>query len=213
MTVAFFRLRRCLGWVLRPLRRFLIRHVPVDDPWEHVTSLLITPQIFGPGSFRIFPWYFEGQSTVQVRTLDDVCHWLAECQYLSDHQLFNEADFWQHPRTFENLRKGDCEDHALWAWRKLVELGHRAELFVGQWFEGGGEEHDRHAWVVFEQNGQRFLLEAVSKDETAMIRSLPDVCSEYAPHFSVDAAFTMRSHAGYLLYLKARERRHGDQAA
>lgn len=84
---------------------------------------------------------------------------------------------------------------------------------MGQWFEGGGEEHDRHAWVVFEQNGQRFLLEAVSKDETAMIRSLPDVCSEYAPHFSVDAAFTMRSHAGYLLYLKARERRHGDQAA
>ena len=213
MTADSFQLRRCLGWLLRPMRRLLFRHVPVGDPWEPVTSLLVTPQIFGPGSFRMFRWYFEGQSAVQARTVDDVCRWLSECQYLSDHELFNETDFWQHPRTFENLRKGDCEDHALWAWRKLVELGHQAELFVGQWFEGGGEEHDRHAWVVFEESGERFVLEAVIKDETAMIRRLPDVCAEYAPHFSVDATFTMRSHAGYLLYLKERERRRGEQAA
>jgi hypothetical protein len=95
MTAGFFQLRRCLGWLLRPLRRLLIRHVPVGDPWEPVTSLLVTPQIFGPGSFRMFRWYFEGQSAVQVRTMDDVCRWLSECQYLSDHELFNENDFWQ----------------------------------------------------------------------------------------------------------------------
>jgi hypothetical protein len=40
-----------------------------------------------------------------------------------------------------------------------------------------------------------------------MIRPLPEVRTEYVPHFSVDATFTMRSHAGYLLYLKGRERR------
>ena len=187
----------------------LIRYVPVDDPWEPVTSLLVTPQIFGAGSLRMFRWYFEGESTVQVRTLDDVCEWLAECQYLSDDHLFNEADFWQHPRAFEHLRKGDCEDHALWAWRKLVEMGHRAEFFVGQWFEGGGDEHARHAWVVFEQDGQRFVLEPIIKNETPMVLPLREVCTHYAPHFSVDAAFTMRSHAGYLLYLKERERRVG----
>ncbi|HXW05204.1 MAG TPA: hypothetical protein VD833_08230 [Vicinamibacterales bacterium] len=84
----------------------------------------------------MFRWYYEGQRTVQVGTVDDVCRWLAECQYLSDDELFNETDFWQHPRTFENLCKGDCEDHALWAWTKLVEFGHQAELFVGQLFEG-----------------------------------------------------------------------------
>ena len=86
-----------------------------------------------------------------------------------------------HPRTFTGPQ-GDCK-HALWAWRKLIELGHPAEFFVGQWLEGGGAHHDCHAWVVFEQDGERFLLEAV------------------------DATFTMRSHAGYLLYLKERERR------
>src|SRR5205085_1473130 len=68
-----------------------------------------------------FAWYFEGQSAVTVGSVDDVCEWLLECEYVHDPELFHEPDFWQHPRTFERLRKGDCEDHALWAWRKLVE--------------------------------------------------------------------------------------------
>ena len=126
---------------------------------------------------------------------------------MSDDQLFNEIDFWQHPRTFEHLRKGDCEDHALWAWRKLVELGHRAEFFVGQWLAGGGATHSRHAWVVFECNGEHVLLEATSKDQASMIRPLRDARAEYSPHFSVDHLFTMRSHGGYLLYLKERAAR------
>ena len=132
----------------------------------------------------MFRWYFEGESTVRTATVDDVCEWLGACQYVSDDQLFNEADFWQHPRTFEQVRKGDCEDHALWAWRKLIELGHPAEFFVGQWLEGGGAHHDGHAWVVFEQDGQRFLLEAVTKDEKhVMIRPLLDVRRELRPAF------------------------------
>src|SRR5690348_3236184 len=45
----------------------------------------------------------------------------ADCEYVRDP--VHERDFWQHPKTFEQLRKGDCEDHALWAWRKLTELG------------------------------------------------------------------------------------------
>lgn len=198
--------------MVRPLLRVWIRHIPVDDPWEAVTSAFVTPRLFGPGSLRMFRWYFEGESVVHVHTLDDLCGWLAECQYLSDDQLFNEADFWQHPRTFENLRKGDCEDHALWAWRKLVEMGYRAEFFVGEWFTDG-DDAGHHAWVVFERDEQRFVLEAIMKSEAAMIRPLLEVHREYVPHFSVDAAFSMRSHAGYLLYLKRRERRARHQAA
>jgi hypothetical protein len=199
--------------MLKPLQRRLIRHVPVDDSWERVTSLLVTPQIFGPGSRRNFPWYLEGESTVPVNVVDDVCDWLSQCEYLPDEELFNEADFWQHPRTFEHLRKGDCEDHALWAWRKLIELGYPAEFFVGQWFAGGGDRHDRHAWVVFERNGERFLFEAVSKVQGTMIRPVRDVRIEYSPHFSVDHILTMYSHAGYLLYLRERALRDGDGAA
>ena len=198
------RFRQLVGWMLRPLLRRLIRHVPADDSWEPHTSRFIKPHIFGPGSLRMFSWYLEGDSAVEVRSIEDVCRWLAECQYLSDPDLFNERDFWQHPRTFEHLRKGDCEDHALWAWRKLIELGHPAEFLVGQWFTGGGEAHDQHAWVVFDRNGERFLFEAVNKDQECMIRALSDARTEYSPHFSVDHAFTMRSYAGYLMYLKER---------
>ena len=206
-------IRRLLGWMLNPLQRRLIRHIRVDDSWESVTSFLVTPQIFGSGSCRNFPWYMEGESTVPVSVVDDICVWLAECEYVPDEELFNECDFWQHPRTFEHLRKGDCEDHALWAWRKLIELGHPAELFVGQWFAGGGDRHGRHAWVVFERDGVRLLFEAVSKDQAGMIRPLSDARTEYSPHFSVDHVFTMRSHAGYLLYLKERAQRESHQAA
>ena len=50
---------------------------------------------------------------------------------------------------------------------------------MGQWFAGGGATHDRHAWVVFERNGEHVLLEAVSKDQATMIRPLRDVRAEY----------------------------------
>jgi hypothetical protein len=202
--------RRLAEWLSRPLRRLLIRHVPVDDAWEPVTSLGVTPHVFGPGSYRTFQWYFEGRSTVDVSSVEDVCRWLTQCEYVHDEDLFNDADFWQHPRTFEHLRKGDCEDHAIWAWRKLSELGHDAVLFVGRWF-ADGDDLSRHAWVVFERNGQRFLVEPVLKDEAAMVRPLGDARADYLPHFSVDSTFTMRGHAGYLLYLKARERRERER--
>ena len=45
--------------------------------------------------------------------LDDVFAWLAECRYETDTNLFHESDYWQHPRTFEQLRCGDCEDFAI----------------------------------------------------------------------------------------------------
>jgi hypothetical protein len=198
---------------LRPLQRRLLLRITVDDPWERVPSLFVTPQIFGSGSFRKFSWYLEGQTAVQVQAVNDLCRWLAECQYLPDDQLFNERDFWQHPRTFEHLRKGDCEDHALWAWRKLIELEYPAQLFVGQWFEGGGDRHDCHAWVVFDRDGELFLLEAVCKEHDAMVRRLCDVHAEYCPHFSVDHQFTMHSYAGYLLYLQERARRENARSA
>jgi len=67
------------------------------------------------------PVVLRGQSTVCVNDIAAICEWLADCEYVRDP--VHERDFWQHPKTFEQLRKGDCEDHALWAWRKLTELG------------------------------------------------------------------------------------------
>ena len=113
---------RFLARLLAPLLALLRPRVLVDDPWARSPAVLPT-RAFGRGSVRDFRWYFERESEVPVRSIDEVCDWLLGCAYVSDRELFNESDFWQHPGTFERLRQGDCEDYALWAWRKLVELG------------------------------------------------------------------------------------------
>ena len=156
------------------------------------------------GSRKPFSWYFEGQSTVTVKDVDGICEWLAGCQYVHDSELFREPDYWQHPLTFEQLRKGDCEDHALWAWRKMVELGLAAEFYVGQW-RTNGERTGFHAWVVFERNGTTFLLEPVIKDIGRMVRPLAEARLDYVPHFSVDRRFKMCARAGLLVHWREEE--------
>jgi predicted transglutaminase-like cysteine proteinase len=41
---------------------------------------------------------------------------------------FNRSHEREHPGAFERRRRGDCEDFALWAWRKLAEVGVDAEF-------------------------------------------------------------------------------------
>ena len=84
--------------------RWLARGPRQDDPWERL-PYTVKARAFGRGSIHPFPWYFEGESAVDVKSLDDVCAWLMACQYVADPELFNESDFWQHPRTFERLRQ------------------------------------------------------------------------------------------------------------
>jgi len=116
-------MRRLLAFILRPVFYFGLRFMDWE-PWERLSHGIAPPQ-FGAGSHHDFRWYFEGQSTVSVKDMAAICEWLADCEYVRDP--VHERDFWQHPKTFEQLRKGDCEDHALWAWRKLTELGISAD--------------------------------------------------------------------------------------
>ena len=87
---------------------------------------------FGPGSQRPFAEYFEGESRVPVGSIDGIVAWLQTCEYVTDLELFHQPDVWLHPGAFERLRRGDCEDFALWAWRKLAEIGIDAEFCVGR---------------------------------------------------------------------------------
>lgn len=196
--------RRCLGRLLRPLYRFWIVRTTVTDPWESASTFVIGPDRFGLGSRKPFSWYFEGQSTVAVSDVGSICDWLAGCQYVHDSELFREPDYWQHPLTFEQLRKGDCEDYALWAWRKIVELGFPADLYVGQW-RHDGRGLGFHAWVVFEEDGRRFLLEPVIKDSKRAVRPLDEVRANYVPHYSVDVNFKMCARAGLLVHWREEE--------
>ncbi|VAW38113.1 hypothetical protein MNBD_CHLOROFLEXI01-975 [hydrothermal vent metagenome] len=138
---------------------------------------------FGAGSRRPFSHYLDGESDVTVRSIDEICSWLKQCKYVRDTELFDQRDFWQHPSQFEELQKGDCEDHALWAWRKLIELNIPAELVVGRanWSES---ESGAHAWVTYEENGRSYILEATHKRQ--LIYPQETVQKQYHPWFSVD---------------------------
>jgi len=188
-------LREDVGMVarvlMRPVVKLVLRFIPKRDPWTRVSEGAPI-RLFGKGSQRDFSWYLEGESTVQVRSIDDIQDWLLACEYVDDRKLFNEADFWQHPRTFEHLRRGDCEDHALWAWRKLVELGVEAELVSGQQ-EGSG-----HVWVVLQHNEEPHVFETAAKDRKVMLRPVRLVRHVYRPEASVDGKGERFVYHGYI---------------
>jgi hypothetical protein len=124
-----------------------------ESPWERV-PMDVPVTAFGPGSAAPFARYFEDESRVQVASVDDIVAWLARCEYMSDADQFHERDVWQQPSSFERRQRGDCEDFALWAWRKLAEIGVDAEFFVGRVTGGGDPAVQRqHAWIVFRVDG------------------------------------------------------------
>lgn len=184
----------------RPLLKLGLRWLPLEDPWERARAF-VPVRRFGVGSIHDFRSYFERASSVNVRNLEEVSEWLLGCQYATDQDLFQTADFWQHPVDFELLRQGDCEDHALWAWRKLVELGYNAELISGDYRRPDGSWFG-HVWVCFEQDGRKYLLESIAKDRKDMVRLLDAAKSEYCPNVGVASDFRRCGFHGYLHTLK-----------
>src|SRR5262245_4790850 len=187
------------GWVrglLSPSLRLVARLFGRDSAWERV-SIAVPPGVFGPGSHHPFADYFNGASGVPVTSIDDIVAWLQTCEYVTDQELFHERDFWQHPAAFETLRRGDCEDFALWAWRKLAEIGIDAELFVGRVSCADQPELDRqHAWVVYRVGETDYLFEPAARTASKMIRPLADAMDEYTPHFAVNHRFGTSAFMG-----------------
>jgi hypothetical protein len=181
---------------LSPFLRLLAWLAGRDSVWERLT-IRVPPSVFGPGSRRAFAAYFEGASGVPVRSIDDIVAWLQTCEYVTDLELFHQRDVWQHPGSFEDLRRGDCEDFALWAWRKLAEIGIDAEFFVGRVICDDRTGIDRqHAWVVYHIDGTAFLFEPAAASPTGMIRPLVEAMDAYVPHFAVNHRFETQAFAG-----------------
>jgi hypothetical protein len=197
-------LRGLLGWTLRPLLRLVLVFVPVEDQWERL-HVSIPVRSYGAGAIHDFDWYFSGESAVRVTSVGEIRAWLSTCRYVRDDDLFRERDFWQHPTTFEKLREGDCEDHAIWAWRKLVELGYDADLVFGRCPAPDADAEARacgHVWVVYRHEGQAFLFETVAKHEDRMVVPLGDAPPRYRPELGVDRERRRFAFNGYLLSLR-----------
>ncbi len=172
------------------------RVVAHESVWDRV-AIDVPASVFGSGSHEPFAVYFEGKSSVRVESIDDIVAWLHTCEYVSDLELFHERDVWQHPDVFEQRKRGDCEDFALWAWRKLAELGIDAEFCVGRAVAGDEPEHDRqHAWVLYRVDDIAFLFEPAARTADTMIRLLNDAMCDYEPHFAVNRRFETTAFAG-----------------
>ena len=104
---------------------------------------------------------------------------LANCEYVSDEEQFGEREYWQPPEQFEENKKGDCEDFALWAWRQLLHMNYNARFVTGI----SGRYREGHAWVTFEKDGRYFLLEALSWPVGLKLPRLS--IFRYKPRFSV----------------------------
>jgi hypothetical protein len=198
-------LRAILGTLFFPFIWLAVRIARRSDPWERY-GRDAPLHLYGAGSKRDFAWYFEGESAVQACSLEEVQDWLLGCEYVADRELFQERDVWQHPRTFEQLRRGDCEDHALWAWRKLVELGVDAELVCGQQYsrDDAPGTSTGHVWVMVRQGDQLLVFDTVAKSRDRMLRPLAAVRHEYRPEVGVDAERKRYSYWGYMLTLTGR---------
>jgi hypothetical protein len=172
-----------------------------QDPWQRV-ACTVPLSAYGRGARRGFRWYFRGTSRVAVQSVEDVLDWLGTCSYIRDEALFFEADYWQHPCTLEHLRKGDCEDFALWAWRKLAELGECVEFVAGRCRRSAAAAEDTpgdgHTWVHLRRDDAVLLLDPTMPSPSSMLRPLDAVRDDYLPEVSVEASFARFAYVGYL---------------
>jgi predicted transglutaminase-like cysteine proteinase len=92
---------------------------------------------------------------VVCRDLDEIRTFLSNCRYVSDREQFGVRDHWVPPEQFEQTRRGDCDDFALWTWRQLLSLGYSARFVTGL----AGRYGAGHAWVSFQVHDQVFVVE------------------------------------------------------
>jgi hypothetical protein len=97
------------------------------------------------------------------------------------------------------VRRGDCEDFALWTWRKLGEIGIEAEFYVGRVCCGDPALDRQHAWVVYRVGRDDFLFEPAAVSRERMIRPLAEARDEYVPHFAVNRRLGTVAFAGCVL--------------
>ena len=119
-------------------------------------------------------------SNVKVNGLDQVRLWLRGCEYVEDDKMFGVGELWQLPAEFEESRRGDCDDHAVWAWKKLVDLGYEARLAIG---DMGGIGH---CWINIRSNGKWYVFETTSKYSRELLLPVK-WADDYWPEYTIDA--------------------------
>lgn len=91
----------------------------------------------------------------QCSTVKEIREFLQGCKYISDKKQFNQEEFWLPPDEFEKVKKGDCDEFALWTWRQFMGMGYVARFVIGRTRKSG----KGHAWVTIEKEGKNYIVE------------------------------------------------------
>ena len=129
----------------------------IPEAYDAFGRKVLRPDLRRRGVHPTFPMgrYVSQPLAVKCTTISDVRQFLTTCRAVSDEKLFGKKDYWQPPEHFEQLRKGDCDDFALWTWRQFLAMGYDARVVFGR----HGRYGTGHAWVTFESQGKVFLVE------------------------------------------------------
>lgn len=92
----------------------------------------------------------------QCSTVKEIREFLRNCKYVSDKEQFNKEEFWLPPDEFEKLKKGDCDEFALWTWRQFIGMGYKTRFVIGRTRKLG----NGHAWVTVEKDGKNYIVES-----------------------------------------------------
>jgi hypothetical protein len=105
----------------------------IPEAYDAYGRQVSQPFLRRKGPHPTFPMgrYVSQPLTVRCQTIRKVRTFLATCKYVSDKELFGKRDYWQPPEDFEERKKGNCEDFALWTWRQLLNMGYEARFIGG----------------------------------------------------------------------------------
>ena len=192
--------KHCLWPEMPPLRkqvrRWFWRWRLPRDPWERLEAPVDFREL-AAGAGADFRDYFKGACLVEPADLAELCGWLHACRFVTDERQFGKSEHWQHPVEFEQRRCGDCEDHALWAWRKLAEMGLAVEFVVGLHDPQPNHCWCNHAWLHVQAGPRLLLLETTAARREGMLMDLESARHCYLPTASIDHRFRTCCFANY----------------
>jgi hypothetical protein len=153
----------------------------ISEAYDHEGRRVYDPFHRRKAPHPTFPMgrYVSHPLTVKCNSIQDIRGFLMGCKGVSDEELFGKRDYWQPPEDFERLRKGDCEDFALWTWRQLLSLGYDARFVGGT----AGRYGTGHAWVAYAEDGKFFLVEPMLRFVGETLPRLSTI--KYKPEYSV----------------------------
>ena len=124
--------------------------------------------------------YLSQPLSVACTTISEIRAFLLQCRYVSDQEQFNKPDYWMPPEEFEQRKKGDCDDFALWTWRQLMAMGCQCRFVIGRASRYG----EGHAWVTLKEHETSFLVEPLMARLGDKLPRLSTV--RYEPRISVE---------------------------